>query len=109
MSRMPFVALLLVAGACSAPPAPAPPFPGGEIVDLSHPYDARAIFWPTAAPFRLEKVADGMTPAGYYYAANDFFTLGARRHAHRRADPLRAGPPDRRPDPARAADRGRRS
>ncbi len=36
MSRMPFVALLLVAGACSAPPAPAPPFPGGEIVDLSH-------------------------------------------------------------------------
>jgi kynurenine formamidase len=74
MSRMPFVALLLAAGACSAPPAPASPFPGGEIVDLSHPYDATAIFWPTAAPFRLEKVADGITPAGYYYAANDFFT-----------------------------------
>ena len=33
----------------------------------------------------------------------------ARRHAHRRADPLRAGAPDGRPDPARAADRpGRR-
>jgi kynurenine formamidase len=72
MSRMPFVALLLAAGACSAPPAR--PFPGGEIVDLSHPYDARAIFWPTAAPFRLEKVADGITPAGFYYAANDFTT-----------------------------------
>ena len=46
----------------------------GEIVDLSHAYDAEAIFWPTADAFRLEKVAEGMTPAGYYYAANNFFT-----------------------------------
>jgi kynurenine formamidase len=75
MSRMPFVALLLVlAGACSSPPPPAPAFPGGTLVDLSHAYDAKAIFWPTAAPFRLEKVADGITPGGYYYAANDFAT-----------------------------------
>lgn len=45
-----------------------------EIVDLSHAYEAAAIFWPTAEPFRLEKVADGLTPAGYYYASNNFFT-----------------------------------
>jgi kynurenine formamidase len=43
-------------------------------VDLSHSYDAQAIFWPTADPFRLETVADGVTPAGYYYAANNFFS-----------------------------------
>jgi kynurenine formamidase len=49
-------------------------FVRGEIVDLSHAYDADAIFWPTAEAFRLDKVADGMTPAGYYYAANNFFT-----------------------------------
>jgi len=49
-------------------------FRGGEIVDLSHAYDADAIFWPTAEAFRLDKVADGMTPAGFYYAANNFFT-----------------------------------
>ena len=49
-------------------------FPGGEIVDLSHAYDAQAIFWPTAEAFRLEKVADGVTAAGYYYASNNFFT-----------------------------------
>jgi kynurenine formamidase len=49
-------------------------WPAGEIVDLSHAYDASAIFWPTAEPFRLEKVADGMTSGGYYYAANNFFT-----------------------------------
>ena len=76
------VYLALAAGGCSAPPAPpslpaaAPPpaFAAGEIVDLSHGYDQQAIFWPTAEPFRLEKVADGMTPAGFYYAANNFFT-----------------------------------
>ena len=78
--------LLLVvtaAAACSAPPAPSTPatppptaaaFPAGEIVDLTHTYDAKAIFWPTAEPFRHEKVADGMTPGGYYYASNNFFT-----------------------------------
>jgi hypothetical protein len=49
------------------------PFPRGEVVDLSHAYDARAIFWPTSEPFRLEKVADGVTEGGYYYAANNFF------------------------------------
>jgi kynurenine formamidase len=67
----------LLAGACSSPaPAPRSPavFPPGTIVDLSHAYDASTIFWPTADPFRLEKVADGITPGGYYYAANNVFT-----------------------------------
>jgi kynurenine formamidase len=80
MSRV-FSALLLFAVAgCGSPstpapaPATAPAFPGGALVDLSHPYDAQAIFWPTAAPFRLAKVADGVTPGGFYYAANDFAT-----------------------------------
>ena len=73
MVRLCWVALLLVAaGGCQG--TPPRPFPGGALVDLSHPYDAQAIFWPTAKPFRLDKVADGMTPGGYYYAANDFFT-----------------------------------
>jgi kynurenine formamidase len=73
---MPALIILLAAlgaAACVQPSAP-PAFPSGEIVDLSHAYDANAIFWPTAEPFRLDKVADGMTPAGYYYAANNFFT-----------------------------------
>ena len=50
-------------------------FRAGELVDLSHSYDTSTIFWPTALEgFKLEKVADGMTPAGYYYAANNFCT-----------------------------------
>ena len=49
-------------------------FPAGELVDLTHTYDQTTIFWPTSDVFRLEKVSEGMTPAGYYYAANNFFT-----------------------------------
>jgi kynurenine formamidase len=48
--------------------------PSGPLVDLSHDYSADTVFWPTAEPFKLEKVADGMTPQGYYYAANNFAT-----------------------------------
>jgi kynurenine formamidase len=66
------VAMAVAAAACSAPPGR--PFPPGTLVDLSHAYDSRTIFWPTAEGFRLEKVADGVTPAGYYYAANTFAT-----------------------------------
>jgi len=46
----------------------------GQLVDLSHAYDAQTIFWPTAEGFRLHKDAEGMTPGGYYYAANSFST-----------------------------------
>ena len=73
MIRIPAALFLLTTlTACTRPSAVR--FPDGIPVDLSHAYDAQAIFWPTAKPFRLEKVADGMTPGGYYYAANDFFT-----------------------------------
>jgi kynurenine formamidase len=73
MPRITFVAVAsMIAVACSRE-GPRP-FPAGQLVDLSHAYDANAIFWPTADPFRLDKVADGVTPAGYYYAANNFFT-----------------------------------
>jgi kynurenine formamidase len=89
-SGMKRVVILLIATtvACSPPasntapasapaPGPAPAqasFPQGELVDLSHAYASDAIFWPTAETFRLDKVADGVTAAGYYYASNNFFT-----------------------------------
>src|SRR2546422_1936357 len=67
------VGLALAAAACSRPAEPQR-WPGGTIVDLSHDYSSETVFWPTADPFRLEKVADGITPQGYYYAANNFAT-----------------------------------
>jgi kynurenine formamidase len=74
---LPSALLLIAACAQPAPPPaaqPAPAFPAGELVDLSHAFDASTIFWPTAAPFTLETVSAGMTPGGYYYAANNFAT-----------------------------------
>lgn len=75
MTRMPLVVAAAICAACSGTaPAGGAPFPRGEIVDLSHAYDGQTIFWPTSEGFRLEKVADGETEAGFYYAANNFST-----------------------------------
>jgi kynurenine formamidase len=73
------MAIAVVASACSPRPGPAAPAAlanllTGDLVDLSHGYGAQTVFWPTAEGFRLEKVADGITAGGYYYAANNFFT-----------------------------------
>ena len=63
------------AAACTAAPPASGPHPlHGTVVDLSHDYSDQTVFWPTAEGFRLEKVADGLTPQGYYYAANTFTT-----------------------------------
>ena len=54
--------------------ATASAFPAGALVDLSHAYDEQTVFWPTAESFKLERVAEGRTEQGYYYAANNFST-----------------------------------
>ena len=61
------VTMLLV-----ALPAAAHELDGARLVDLTHPFDATTIYWPTARAFRLETVASGETPGGYFYSANDF-------------------------------------
>ena len=73
MLLMPCLAAVLLT-ACSSSPQGVVAFPAGEIVDLSHTYDSQAIYWPTAEGFQLRRDADGVTPAGYYYASNSFFT-----------------------------------
>ena len=78
MARILSLFLMLALAAC-ATPVPAPPpvtpaFPSGAIVDLSHAYSEDTVFWPTAERFKLQVVADGDTPGGFYYAANNFTT-----------------------------------
>lgn len=71
----PFFLILLCAAACAAPRQPvATAFPQGTIVDLSHSYGDDTVFWPTAERFKMTVVNDGVTPAGFYYAANNFST-----------------------------------
>jgi kynurenine formamidase len=43
-----------------------------RMVDLTHPFDERTIYWPTARSFTMWPVAHGHTPGGWWYAANDF-------------------------------------
>jgi kynurenine formamidase len=44
------------------------------VIDLTHPFDAATIYWPTEEGFVLEKEFAGKTEQGYYYAANRFRT-----------------------------------
>lgn len=44
-------------------------FPSGRVIDLTHPFDERTVYWPTAEPFKLETDFEGMTDKGYYYSA----------------------------------------
>lgn len=46
--------------------------PAGEPIDLTHPFDDMAIYWPTAEPFELEVEARGVNESGFWYAANSF-------------------------------------
>ena len=67
---------IAVAGICSVAIACAPAKPDllrtGHWVDLTHDFSSETIYWPTARPFTLEVVSAERTPAGFYYAANNF-------------------------------------
>ncbi len=43
--------------------------PAGVIVDLSYPFDASTVYWPTAEIFHLDKDFEGTTDKGFYYSA----------------------------------------
>lgn len=60
-----------------SPPAVQPQADIAErrVVDLSHAYGPNTLYWPTSpTTFKLETLASGMTPGGYFYAANSFCT-----------------------------------
>jgi len=43
-----------------------------KIIDLSHSYSDKTIYWVTAQEFKLDTVFKGQTDKGYYYSANNF-------------------------------------
>ena len=79
------VPLLTVIGCGGAPAAqPAAPAPaaagafptaGGKLVDLTHTFDEKTIYWPTSpSAFELKQLSFGKTPGGWFYAANSVCT-----------------------------------
>ncbi|HZJ42259.1 MAG TPA: cyclase family protein [Pyrinomonadaceae bacterium] len=40
-----------------------------HIVDLTYPFDATTVYWPTAEGFKLETDFEGVTDKGYFYSA----------------------------------------
>jgi kynurenine formamidase len=74
----------LVAGCGGLPPAashPAAPGPAAldlaayDLVDLTHPFNAHTIYWPTSpASFELDTLAYGHTPGSFFYSAFAFST-----------------------------------
>jgi kynurenine formamidase len=65
------VLMLVVSIGCSSTP---PNVSSGNVryVDLTHDLSSESVFWPTGETFRLDKVADGVTDKGYYYASNNY-------------------------------------
>lgn len=61
---LPLLVLATVAAAVDIDPA--------KVVDLTYPFGAQTIYWPTARHFTLDAVAKGDTPGGYWYEANDY-------------------------------------
>jgi len=64
-SRIWFSLLFFVAGAAGEE------LRFGHIIDLTHPFDETAIYWPTAKQFSLEQVSHQTTDKGFFYAANN--------------------------------------
>jgi kynurenine formamidase len=51
---------------------PPDPWGAGRWIDLTHAFDADAVYWPTADSFELEVLSNDYTEKGFFYAANRF-------------------------------------
>jgi kynurenine formamidase len=72
MNPLATFALLL---ALAAPAAAPLDLTKAAVVDLTHAFDERTLYWPTSpSAFRLERLAFGPTPAGFFYASNALCT-----------------------------------
>jgi kynurenine formamidase len=72
------LALALFAAVSAARQRPSLDLSAYRLVDLTHAYSSRSVFWPTSpTKFTLEKLAYGKTEGGYFYSA---YTLCTPEH-----------------------------
>lgn len=63
--------LPLLLAACETEAPPLPHLGTQTLVDLTHPYNAETIFWPTSpSTFRLDTLFHGPTEGGWFYSAH---------------------------------------
>ena len=74
--RVVFLLTLLVAwGTRIASAEPPLNLEGVRVVDLTHSFDDKTIYWPNApTTFQLNRLSYGKTEGGYFYASNSFCT-----------------------------------
>lgn len=64
---------LLVARLCAPALGQTIDLAAARIVDLTHPFDANTIYWPTSpSGFELKRLYMGKTKGGFFYSANSF-------------------------------------
>ena len=104
--------VIVFAAACgSSPPPPAFPTPQ-RVVDLTHPFDDKTLYWPTSpTTFKRDSLSFGMTPAGFFYSAGAFASpehggthLDAPIHFHKDGVAADAIPVERLMGPAAVID-----
>jgi len=54
-----------------------------KLVDMTYPFAEDTLHWPTATPFKLEKINEGMTPQGFWYAS---YNYGGSEHVGTHVD-----------------------
>jgi kynurenine formamidase len=68
MKRLAFAAILALWGAHAS----AQSLSGGRWVDLTHAFNGRSVYWPTAETFKKTEVYHGHTSGGWFYTAYNF-------------------------------------
>lgn len=70
MRHLPALLFLALAGCATTGGFQLPPH---RVVDLTHSFGANTLYWPTATTgFSLQQLSYGITPGGFFYAANAF-------------------------------------
>lgn len=72
MTNIRWYAVALAVVAAQLPTATAQTSESTCLIDLTHPFDADTIYWPTEEGFQLIRGTAGVTERGYFYAANRF-------------------------------------
>jgi kynurenine formamidase len=70
MRKLAGLLLFCAWGCATTAPRPAVDLANAEIIDLTYPFDASTLYWPSSpSTFELKQLAYGPTPGGYFYSS----------------------------------------